>query len=129
MGRDPVGKRSGSQATLMQHCTEATLHPESGAAWAEILERIGVRVALPKTGGCGMAGTWGHETRNADASARIFAQSCAPALQSSGGPVIASGYSCRCQAELHTGIRPRHPLSLIRDMLNPDQSHGNLTER
>ncbi len=117
-----------SRATLMSHCTEATLRPDSGAGWAKILERVGVQVSRPKTGCCGMAGTWGHETRNAATSARIFAQSWAPALENSTGSVIATGYSCRCQTEIHTGDRPRHPLSLIRDMLNPEQSHGNLTK-
>ncbi|WP_435170004.1 FAD-binding and (Fe-S)-binding domain-containing protein [Falsirhodobacter sp. 1013] len=103
-------------ARLLVHCTEQTMRPDASELWARIFARIGVALDRPRTGCCGMAGTWGHEVRNADTSARIFAQSWAGQVRAE-VPVLATGFSCRCQAQAQAGVTLRHPLSLLAERL------------
>jgi len=116
--RIPEGN-AGGRATLLTHCTEQTLRPGTPDAWAQVFARLGVTLERPRTGCCGMAGTWGHELRNAEISARIFSQSWADKVQ--GPDVLATGFSCRCQAQLQAGIALRHPISFLKDRLYSDE--------
>ncbi|MGO4852954.1 FAD-binding and (Fe-S)-binding domain-containing protein [Phaeovulum sp. W22_SRMD_FR3] len=114
-----IGATAGTplRARLLSHCTESTLCPDSAGDWAAIFAHLGVTLERPKTGCCGMAGTWGHETRNAKASAGIFAQSWAAQMEAGDLPLLATGFSCRCQAEIQAGATLRHPISLLRELL------------
>jgi FAD/FMN-containing dehydrogenase/Fe-S oxidoreductase len=106
------------QAVLLSHCTETTERPKAKAQWQEVLAKAGISLQTPNTGCCGMAGTWGHLRENAQTSATIFSQSWGPALQaaSQGGPapVLATGFSCRCQAKHLAGETLVHPIHLLR---------------
>lgn len=111
----PAGLR---HATLLPHCTETTLRPGTGDAWAAIFAKLGVTLDLPKTGCCGMAGTWGHELRNEATSAKIFAQSWAGPVSCTDQPVLATGFSCRCQTALRAGVQIAHPITLLKTCLS-----------
>lgn len=106
------------RATLLSHCTETTLRPDTGNAWAAIFAKLGVTLDLPKIGCCGMAGTWGHELRNEATSAIIFAQSWAGAATATDQPVLATGFSCRCQTAARAGVQIAHPITLLKTCLS-----------
>jgi FAD/FMN-containing dehydrogenase/Fe-S oxidoreductase len=118
--RIPRHTANPQRATLLPHCTEATLRPGTGDAWAEIFVRLGITINLPKTGCCGMAGTWGHELRNEAISSRIFAQNWAGHVNDRDQIVMATGFSCRCQTDLRAGRRIIHPITLLKTCLSPD---------
>ncbi|MCE8442390.1 hypothetical protein, partial [Rhodovulum sulfidophilum] len=76
---------------------------------------LGVEIDTPATGCCGMAGLFGHKTRHQTVSKRLFEMSWAPKI-GTGAPVLATGFSCRCQTERLAKLPARHPLGLIADL-------------
>ncbi|MDQ7777051.1 MAG: FAD-linked oxidase C-terminal domain-containing protein [Paracoccus aminovorans] len=104
--------RAGQTARLLSHCTEATGLPEAGALWARVFQALGIQVQTPATGCCGMAGLFGHQNRHQAMSRKLFDLSWREHLES-GETVLATGFSCRCQAERLSGRVPGHPLGLI----------------
>ncbi|WP_225197964.1 FAD-binding and (Fe-S)-binding domain-containing protein [Gluconobacter oxydans] len=104
---------SGSNAkslTVISHCTEQAARPESAGDWAFILRHFGVSVQAGKAGCCGMAGLFGHQKEQASLSRQIFDQNWAGKVKQ---PVLASGFSCRCQTERMAGYRPSHPAEAL----------------
>lgn len=101
---------------LLPHCSERVRGATDIAAWRAVFERFGVTLDTPRAGCCGMAGMWGHETRNRAASEAIFAQSWEDAVASGPDVILATGYSCRCQTAEIAGRRLRHPISLLREL-------------
>jgi FAD/FMN-containing dehydrogenase/Fe-S oxidoreductase len=96
---------------LLGHCTEQALRPLALAGWATALARFGIAAQPVRTGCCGMAGLFGHETAQQRLSKEIFALSWAEATRDDW--VLATGFSCRCQTARMTGRRPLHPVELI----------------
>lgn len=103
--------------TLMLHCTERTLHGDSKAEWTAVISALGRDVSVPNAGCCGMAGTWGHETRNAATSAKIFDLSWSRHIEKAEGQVLATGFSCRCQTKIQANVDARHPLQVVRQIV------------
>ncbi|WP_323846872.1 D-2-hydroxyglutarate dehydrogenase YdiJ [Microbulbifer magnicolonia] len=102
---------------LLPHCSEQTNATASLRDWHNIFAALGLELQTESLGCCGMAGTYGHETTHRETSRVIFQQSWAPrlsqnnALNNDGGAgLLASGYSCRCQAKRFAGVTLRHPL-------------------
>lgn len=108
--------KSAAPAKLLSHCTEATAQPKAGALWAEVFTALGVSLATPATGCCGMAGLFGHQERHQKVSKRLFEMSWSEHLKDE-TPTVATGFSCRCQTERLTPQKLRHPLGLIADLL------------
>ena len=108
--------RNGRQAKLLSHCTESMSQTKASAMWNEVFSAIGVPLATPSTGCCGMAGLFGHQKRHQEMSRALFALSWQEHMQGE-APVAATGFSCRCQAERLDGRALRHPLGLIADCL------------
>lgn len=106
------------RARLLSHCTEATADPQAAADWAGIFAALGVDLQTPATGCCGMAGLFGHQTRHQPVSRRLFDLSWRDQM-SPDLPVLATGFSCRCQAERLSGDALRHPLGHVADLLGP----------
>lgn len=96
---------------LMLHCTERATLPKAGADWQAIFAALGGRVEVPAAGCCGMAGTFGHEIANRPVSEALFAASWADAID--GATVMATGFSCRSQAERIARRRLPHPLEIL----------------
>lgn len=107
--RTPAGR-------LLSHCTETTGQPDAPAQWAQVFAAMGARLDTPATGCCGMAGLFGHQKRHQPASRKLFDMSWRSQLDHD-GPVMATGFSCRCQGERLTDSHMRHPLGVIADML------------
>ena len=101
--------------TLLPHCTEKTNASSSVSQWQSVFERLGATLNVKPVGCCGMAGTYGHETRNAETSATIYEQSWRPAIESIEEPanVVATGYSCRCQVNRFDGKTIKHPIQAL----------------
>ena len=81
-----------------------------------MLEAAGYRVRAPEVGCCGMAGIFGHEIDNQGLSSGLWHASWADQMataRAKGAVVVATGYSCRSQAERFAGARPLHPVELL----------------
>ncbi len=106
---------AGGAWRLLPHCTERTTATGSLADWARVFRRLGLELEVLASGCCGMAGTYGHETAHRATSARIYALSWAGhvAKPDNAGKLLASGYSCRCQAALIDGVRLPHPVQAL----------------
>lgn len=113
-------KHTANPLTLMLHCTERTMRPESKGEWSAIFNALGTEISIPNAGCCGMAGTWGHETRNAKTSARIFEMSWRQHVERQGRQILATGFSCRCQTKIQAGRDIAHPLQEVRRMIYGD---------
>ena len=109
-----IGKTTSPQAlTIISHCTEQAVRPGSAEDWATVLRHLGVDAKAGKAGCCGMAGLFGHEQEHAELSSTIFRQNWA-----SKGDVLATGFSCRCQAKRMTGKRPAHPVEILAQQIS-----------
>lgn len=105
---------------LLPHCTERTNAPDSSKIWVEVFRRLGVDLQPVATGCCGMAGTYGHEARHRENSLALFGSSWAPALREAEGRAVATGYSCRSQAERAAGVQLEHPISALLDYVRAE---------
>jgi FAD/FMN-containing dehydrogenase/Fe-S oxidoreductase len=109
--------RTEKPLTLMLHCTERTLHLGGKEEWISIFKALGQEVSVPNAGCCGMAGTWGHEARNAETSAKIFNLSWARHIGMPEEPILATGFSCRCQTKIQAQVEASHPLEVVRQLI------------
>ena len=100
---------------LMLHCTERTSLPRAAEEWRSVFARLGARLDTPPAGCCGMAGTFGHDRDNQTVSARLFD---AWAERLDGDVVMATGFSCRAQAERMADRRLPHPLEVLAEALS-----------
>ena len=109
--------RSNAAYRLLAHCTEKTNAPSSIGQWQQVFSRVGLQLTVQKSGCCGMSGTYGHESRNAATSRTIFEQSWGTILDGSAmtseGELLATGYSCRSQADRFRQRRLRHPVEAL----------------
>ena len=64
-----------------------------------------------------MAGTFGHETEHLDMSETLFRASWEPVITAAGGMALATGFSCRCQAERFGDVKLLHPVEALAKML------------
>lgn len=107
----------GADATwyFLPHCTEKTNEPGSVALWQKVFARLGMKLDVLASGCCGMSGTYGHETRNAENSQKIYQQSWQPLVARHGADdrLVADGYSCRSQVKRQDGKHVRHPLQVL----------------
>ncbi|QIZ47531.1 D-2-hydroxyglutarate dehydrogenase YdiJ [Dickeya zeae] len=103
---------------LFGHCTETTALPASGQQWAAIFAHFGARLENVSVGCCGMAGTYGHETRNLAHSQGIYALSWQPSLQRlPQARCLTTGYSCRSQVKRMEGRGVKHPLQALLELV------------
>jgi Fe-S oxidoreductase len=101
--------------SLAPHCTERTNAPAAIADWTAVFRRLGLALDVVQAGCCGMAGLYGHERAHRATSQEIYGLSWARIVAERGdeGGLLATGYSCRCQADLVDGMRLPHPLQVL----------------
>jgi len=111
---------------LLPHCTEKTNAPAATADWTRVCKRLGVDLRIVPSGCCGMAGLYGHERANRATSEAIYRQSWARLVSDPrlAGRLVATGYSCRCQAGLLDGARLLHPVQMLLARLKSDAGPG-----
>ncbi|HEX8908910.1 MAG TPA: FAD-binding and (Fe-S)-binding domain-containing protein [Anaeromyxobacteraceae bacterium] len=104
---------------LLGHCTERTNAPESLRQWQVVFERLGLSLRVEANGCCGMAGTYGHLAEQRPTSEAIYRLSWGRHLAAAppDDPPLATGYSCRSQAELVDGVRLPHPAQALLQVL------------
>lgn len=98
---------------FFSHCTEIATDLQVPRRWKDIFEAFGLGLQYIPTGCCGMAGFFGHEAANQSISRRLFDMTWKEPLESAGARSVATGFSCRCQAERFGGHRPRHPIEVL----------------
>ncbi|MCV9877680.1 D-2-hydroxyglutarate dehydrogenase YdiJ [Brenneria izbisi] len=109
---------TGESWYLFGHCTETTALPASTRQWADIFARFGARLENVSVGCCGMAGTYGHESKNLANSRGIYALSWQQALQTLPQQrCLTTGYSCRSQVKRMEGRGLRHPLQALLEII------------
>ncbi|QDG94305.1 FAD-binding oxidoreductase (plasmid) [Rhizobium sp. NIBRBAC000502774] len=103
---------------LLPHCTERTNAPSSSTQWKTVFSAFGRNLQIANTGCCGMAGTFGHETRNRRVSETLYGMSWSDEVARSDDIVtMATGYSCRSQVKEIDRKRLPHPLETLAELL------------
>ena len=112
--------------SLLPHCTERTNAPAATADWIEVGKRLGIDLKVVASGCCGMAGLYGHERANRATSQQIYDLSWRSILADArhDGRTVATGYSCRCQANRLDGLQLMHPLQLLLRSLSATPGSG-----
>jgi FAD/FMN-containing dehydrogenase/Fe-S oxidoreductase len=103
------------QYTLALHCTEKTNANASAKQWQRIFSALGQELKIAELGCCGMAGTFGHESRNRQLSSDIYDLSWRSTLEKTEQSeyFLATGYSCRSQVKREQSLHLQHPLSAL----------------
>ncbi|AJQ95961.1 D-2-hydroxyglutarate dehydrogenase YdiJ [Gynuella sunshinyii] len=100
---------------ILGHCTEKTNAASSIQQWQQVFKVIGLTLNEIKVGCCGMAGTFGHETRNQDISRKIYELSWQGPVKNpkNQGKLLTTGYSCRSQVKRYEHQTLLHPMQQI----------------
>jgi Fe-S oxidoreductase len=106
---------------LLPHCMERTNAAGSPGDWQRVFRRLGLELTVAASGCCGMAGTYGHETRHRATSEHLYRLSWQEKVAAYGqaGRLLATGYSCRSQAKLVDGITLPHPAQVLKCAILP----------
>jgi len=82
----------------------------------KILKALGLDLAMPDSGCCGMAGAFGFEKEHYDVSMKCGELVILPEIRKTDSEtiVIADGFSCREQILQSTGRRPWHLSQVLR---------------
>ena len=101
--------------TLLGHCTEVTNAPAAPAQWQQLFDDLGMKLTYQPTGCCGMAGIYGHESRNQAVSRKLYDMSWKAVVQKpeNHGRVVATGYSCRSQVKRYGDGHILHPIQVL----------------
>jgi Fe-S oxidoreductase len=99
---------------LLGHCTEKTNAAASMKNWTEVFTALNQELVQVDVGCCGMAGTYGHETRNRENSETIYDLSWRDVIATDqDGPIVTTGYSCRSQVKRLDQKQVKHPLQYL----------------
>jgi len=104
------------QYYLLSHCSEKTCVEDSEALWVDVFNKAGLNLQVIKVGCCGMAGSYGHETKHFNNSKKLFEMSWQAAMlkyQLNETNMLVTGFSCREQVYRFSGFRPKHPLEVF----------------
>ncbi len=100
--------------TMIQHCTERSLEPQTSSQWQNVFERSGLSVNLVKAGCCGMSGLFGHEARHQEMSRGLYDENWRAVVEAEAeGGLVATGYSCRSQVKRLSDVQALHPAQIL----------------
>jgi len=96
--------------------------PAGTSSTVMMLREFGFEVEILDTGCCGMAGTFGYDAEHYELSMRVGELKLFPALHLSkiGNQkldVLSSGSACRLQIQQGAGMKAKHPLEVIADLI------------
>ena len=116
----PIASSRSRPVLYHGHCHQKAL--VGTAAAMRVLSAVtGGHAVEINSGCCGMAGSFGHESEHYDIAKAIGQQRLFPAVRDRGeAEIVVSGFSCRCQIEHHTGVRPRHVIELVAEAIGSD---------
>lgn len=117
----PIVTAPSPRATLLPHCMESAGEPHLTTSWPLIFARFGLDLEIDPVGCCGMAGIYGHEIEHAATSRAIYDGQWREQVDrhQEAGPVLATGFSCRHQAERCASADLEHPVRFLARMLMP----------
>lgn len=99
---------------LFNHCTEKSLSPIATDQWLQVFKHFGIKTKVAKVGCCGMSGSFGHESKNIEASKQIYGLSWKQKIKDCGiTSSMATGFSCRCQIKRIEGHTIKHPIEIL----------------
>lgn len=103
------------QYLLLSHCTEQANCSEALIQWQKVFQFFGLTLVAEKTGCCGMAGAYGHESIHQLNSHGLFDLSWKNYFEDSTGlsNTLVDGYSCRAQVKRLTGLKASHPVETL----------------
>ncbi len=102
------------EVDFLGHCTEKTNAAGSMKDWSNIFDSLNQQLNHVAVGCCGMAGTFGHETRNRATSETIYNLSWRDIFQTdSAKTIVTTGYSCRSQVKRLDKKIIMHPLQYL----------------
>jgi Fe-S oxidoreductase len=86
---------------------------------AELLRRLGMTVERPPQGCCGMAGAFGMAAETFDVARKVGEWVLLPRVRELDPEtlIVADGFSCREQIEMHTERRTSHLVELLCERL------------
>lgn len=99
------------------HCHQRA---EGELATVELLELFGFEVEVSDAGCCGMAGTFGYDAGHYDLSMQIGELKLLPKvreLKIENCEIVSTGSACRVQIRDGAGVKVKHPLMLVRDVM------------
>ncbi|EGA70508.1 Fe-S oxidoreductase [Vibrio sinaloensis DSM 21326] len=103
---------------LLAHCTEKTKMPNAEKEWGAIFKHFGATLNTVPVGCCGMAGTFGHEVDKLEMSKDIYGLSWKPNLeQLPKERCLITGYSCRSQVKRFEGVKVKHPVQALLQLI------------
>jgi FAD/FMN-containing dehydrogenase/Fe-S oxidoreductase len=99
----------GGDALVHGHCHHKAVFGMTSEM--ALLKRLGIRVQVPESGCCGMAGAFGFHPKHYDVSVKIGEAALLPAVRAADEQtmIVASGYSCREQI---AQLTDRHALHI-----------------
>lgn len=118
----PVPSPDAMPYQLFLHCTEKTSDPATGSRWKAVFDVLGLKLDVVETGCCGMAGLYGHESEHVDMSTQLYDISWSAPMNTAGDRALATGFSCRSQTKRMSGHMPRHPATLLSQLLTEDRN-------
>jgi FAD/FMN-containing dehydrogenase/Fe-S oxidoreductase len=119
-------ERSSSSETaayrILPHCTEHTTVAGATKDWVTVFARLGCKLDILNVGCCGMAGTYGHATKNRETSELIYEMSWKKHIDETGntGRLLATGYSCRSQVKRFGDSLLPHPAQALLAVLKAE---------
>lgn len=116
----PAFRAHEGTAYFHAHCHQRALWGTGSSARA-LTRVLGVgRVVAPESGCCGMAGSYGFTSDRYELSMQIAQLNVVPTvrLAADRDAVLATGTSCRHQILDATGVRSRHPIELIAQLVD-----------
>lgn len=113
--RMDLSRTAEEEFILLGHCTEISNVPSAPAQWQQLYHDLGLKLTYMATGCCGMAGIYGHETRNQEISRKLYDMSWKEVVQNQGnsGRLVATGYSCRSQVKRYGDGKIPHPVQAL----------------
>jgi FAD/FMN-containing dehydrogenase/Fe-S oxidoreductase len=106
---------------LHAHCHQKALWGADTSA--RMLRRVaGDMLTVLDSGCCGMAGSFGFTKDRYDVSMKIGELVLLPAVRRAGkkATIVAPGTSCRHQVHDGAGVRARHPMEVLAELIEPE---------
>ena len=112
--QQPVVRSERPEFYLLAHCTEKTVKPSTHGDWGKLFAHFGGELKAVAVGCCGMAGTYGHDSKHLEDSRNIYNMSWGPAIAKlPKSQCLVTGYSCRSQVKRMEGEKMRHPVQAL----------------
>lgn len=110
-----------SNYKLFSHCTEKANCFDAESHWVKVFSLLGLSLSPTNVGCCGMAGSYGHDSKHVGNSHKLFDLSWKHLFinEKTIDTNLVDGYSCRAQIKRLTGHNAKHPIEILLQHLSP----------